>query len=190
MRVSLSGEGVPSLRGKGTKNIEAYLKLLQAEAILQTMNRADQAQAKRLAEEAVALDPEYARAYTVIAAAIGNEVLMGVHENPREALERALALAEKAVKLDDSEEQAHRALGFIAIQLNRDYEKGIAEAERAVELAPNSVMAQYHTRLLSLQRRQNRGSHSDSQKGRGAQSNPSSSCPKSLVHCLSKGAAI
>jgi adenylate cyclase len=142
MRVSLSGEGVPSLRGKGTKNIEAYLKLLQAEAILQTMNRADQAQSKRLAEEAIALDPEYARAYTVIAAAIGNEALMGVHENPREALERALALAEKAVKLDDSEEQAHRVLGFIAIQLNRDYEKGIAEAKRAVELAPNSVMAQ------------------------------------------------
>jgi adenylate cyclase len=142
MRVSLSGEGVPSSRGKGTKNIEAYLKLLQAEAILQTMNRASQAQARRLAEEAIALDPEYARANTLIAATIGNEALMGVYEKPREALERAMALAEKAVQLDDSEEAAHRVLGFIAILLNQDYEKGIAEAKRAVDLAPNSVMAQ------------------------------------------------
>jgi adenylate cyclase len=142
MRVSLSGEGVPSPRGKGTKNIEAYLKLLQAEAILQTMNRASQTQGRRLAEEAVALDPEYARAYTLIAATIGNEVLIGVHEKPREALERAMAVAEKVVQLDDSEEAAHRVLGFIAILLNQDYEKGIAEAKRAVDLAPNSVMAQ------------------------------------------------
>ena len=142
MRVSLSGEGVPSLRSKGTKNIEAYLKLLQAEAIFQTMNRATQAQARRLAEEAVALDPEYARAYTMIAVTIGNEVLLGVYKNRREALERAMALAEKAVQLDDSEEMAHRCLGFIAILLNRDYEKAIAGAKRAVELAPNSVLAQ------------------------------------------------
>jgi adenylate cyclase len=142
MRVSLSGEGVPSLRSKGTKDIEAYLKLLQAEAIFQTMNRATQAQARRLAEEAVALDPEYARAYTMIAVTIGNEVLLGVYKNRREALERAMALAEKAVQLDDSEEMAHRCLGFIAILLNRDYEKAIAGAKRAVELAPNSVLAQ------------------------------------------------
>jgi adenylate cyclase len=142
MRVSLSGEGVPSLRSKGTKNIEAYLKLLQAEAIFQSMNRPTQAQARRLAEEAVALDPEYARAYAVVAATIGNEVLLGVYENRREALERAMALAEKAVQLDDSEEVVHRCRGFLAMMLNRDYEKAIAGAKRAVELAPNSVMAQ------------------------------------------------
>ena len=142
MRVSLSGEGVPTLRNKVTNNIEAYLKLLQAEAKFQTMNRAAQAQCRRLAEEAVALDPEYARAYTVIAAAIGNEVLLGVYENRQEALERAMALAEKAVQLDDFEEMAHRCRGFIAMLLNRDYEKAIAGGRRAVELAPSSVMAQ------------------------------------------------
>jgi adenylate cyclase len=53
MRVSLSGEGVPSLRGKGTKNIDAYLKVLQAEAIFQAVNRDTQARARRLAEEAI-----------------------------------------------------------------------------------------------------------------------------------------
>ena len=39
MRVSLSGEGVPSLRSKGTKNIEAYLKLLQAEDVSSRQSR-------------------------------------------------------------------------------------------------------------------------------------------------------
>ena len=141
MRISLSGEGVPSLRSKGTKNVEAYLKLLQAEDVFQAVNQDTQVRARRLAEEAIALDPEYARAYAMIAATIGNEVLIGAYENPQEALKRAMVLSEKAVQLDDSEEFAHRLLGFMAM-LNKDYEKGIIEAKRAVELAPSSVMAQ------------------------------------------------
>jgi len=143
MRVSLSGQGVPSSRGKGTKNIEAYLKLLQAEVSLQTINQASQAQTRRLAEEAIALDPEYARAYSMLAAAIGNEVALGGYErNPREALERAMTLAQKGAQLDDSSEYGHTVLGVMAL-LNRDYEKAIAEEERAVALAPNSVPAHY-----------------------------------------------
>ena len=143
MRVSLSGEGVPSSRSKGAKNIEAYLKLLQAEAALQTGNRASQAQTRRLAEEAIALDPGYGRAYSMLAAAIGNEFALGVYErNPGEALERAMALAQKGAQLDDSSEVGHRILGVMALH-NRDYEKAIAEEERAVALAPNSVPANY-----------------------------------------------
>ena len=143
MRVSLSGEGVPSSRSKGAKNIEAYLKLLQAEAALQTVNRASQAQTRRLAEEAIALDPGYGRAYSMLAAAIGNEFALGVYErNPGEALERAMALAQKGAQLDDSSEVGHRILGVMALH-NRDYEKAIAEEERAVALAPNSVPANY-----------------------------------------------
>jgi len=141
MQVSLYGTGIPSLAGKRTKNIEAYLKVMEAEAVFQPLNRGAQAKGRRLAEEAIALDPEYARAHAMLAATIGNEVLLGVYENPREALERAMALAEKAIQLDDTEEMAHRVLGFLALQ-NRDYEKAIAAAKRAVELAPNSVVAQ------------------------------------------------
>jgi len=141
MRVSLSGEGAQPLQSKGTKNIDAYLKVLEAEAIMQSVDRDSQARTKLLAEEAIALDPEYARAYTLKAVTIGNEVLLGVYENPQEALKRAMALAEKAIQLDDSEEMAHRVLGFLALQ-NKDYYKAIAGAERAVELAPNSVLAQ------------------------------------------------
>ncbi len=143
MQVSLYGLGTQFLPVKGTKNIEAYLKILEADVHSQIMNRASQAQARQLAEEAIALDPEYARAYSRLGGCIGNEFLLGVYEkNPREALERAMALAEKAVQLDDFSSLSHIILGFIVF-LNRDYEKAIAEAERAVALAPNSVAAQY-----------------------------------------------
>jgi adenylate cyclase len=107
------------------------------------MNRSSQAQARQLAEEAIALDPGYARAYTTLAAAIGNEFQLGVYEkNPRDSPERAMTVAQKGAKFDDCSDHAHRTLGFMAL-LNRDYEKAIAEEERAVALAPNSVAAYY-----------------------------------------------
>jgi adenylate cyclase len=143
MQVSLYGFGTQVMPVKGTKNIEAYVKILEADVHIQIMNRSSMAQARQLAEEAIALDSEYARACSLLASAIGNEFLLGVYErNPREALERAMALAEKAVQIDDSSSYARRTLGFMAF-LNRDYEKAIAEAERSVALAPNSVAAQF-----------------------------------------------
>jgi adenylate cyclase len=116
MQVSLYGFGTQFLPEKGTKNIEAYVKILEADVHIQIMNRASQAQAKQLAEEAIALDPEYARAYSRLAGVIGNEFLLGVYEkNPREALERAMALAQKAIQLDDSASDAHSVLRYMAL---------------------------------------------------------------------------
>ena len=66
---------------------------------------------------------------------------MGAYTNPREALERGMKLVQKAVGLDDSLAHPHEILGKYHIMLNKDYEKGIAEAERAVTLEPNSVDA-------------------------------------------------
>jgi tetratricopeptide (TPR) repeat protein len=51
-------------------------------------------------------------------------------------------MAEKAVQIDDSSPYARRILGFMAF-LNKDYEKAIAELERAIALEPNSVAAHY-----------------------------------------------
>ena len=70
--------------------------------MFQAVNRETQVRARRLAEEAIALDPEYGRAYGMVAATIGNEVLIGVYKDRQEALERAMAPAEKAIQLDEN----------------------------------------------------------------------------------------
>ena len=126
---------------KGTKNLEAYLKVLQAREHHEVFTKESQALARQLAEEAIALDPGYALAYSYAALAIAHEVLLGAYTNPREALERGMKLVQKAIALDDSLAHPHEILSKYYIYLNKDYEKGIAEAERAVALEPNSVDA-------------------------------------------------
>jgi adenylate cyclase len=140
-RVSLTQGEEARMFAKGTKNLEAYLKLMQAREHHEVFTKESQALARQLAEEAIALDPRYALAYSYAALAIAHEVLLGTYSNPREALERGMKLVQKAITLDDSLAHPHEILGKYYIYLNKDYEKGIAEAERAVTLEPNSVDA-------------------------------------------------
>ncbi len=140
-RVILTQGEEARMFAKGTKNLDAYLKLMQAREHHEVFSKESQALARQLAEEAIALDPEYALAYSYAALALAHEVLVGTYSNPREALERGMKLVQKAVALDDSLAHPHEILGKYYIYLYKDYEEGIAEAERAVTLQPNSVDA-------------------------------------------------
>jgi adenylate cyclase len=140
-RVALTEGEAARMFAKGTKNLEAYLKLLQAREHHEVFTKESQALARQLAEEAIALDPGYALAYSYAAMSLAHEVLLGAYTNPREALERGMKLVQKAIALDDSLAHPHEILSKYYIYLNKDYEKGVAEAERAVALEPNSVDA-------------------------------------------------
>ena len=126
---------------KGTKNLDAYLKVLQArEHKGGTMNKERVERAIQLLEEAIALDPEYAYAYSVLSTAHFDLVALGASQSPRESLQRALELGKKAVSLDDSNSSSHACLTFPYIYI-REYDKAISEAEKAVSLSPNSALA-------------------------------------------------
>ena len=126
---------------KGTKNLDAYLKVLQArEHKGGTMNKERVERAIQLLEEAIALDPEYAYAYSVLSTAHFDLVALGARQSPRESLQRALELGEKAIALDDSNSSSHACLTFPYIYI-REYDKAISQAEKAISLSPNSALA-------------------------------------------------
>jgi len=126
--------------GSGTDNLDAYLKILQARDLKRHQNIENNHKARRLAEEAIKLDPDYAQAYRWLSGTHLIDVWLGSTKSPRESLRTAMELSKKALSLDDSLGGAHGLLGTIYI-MRKDYEKGIREAERAVELEPNSADA-------------------------------------------------
>ena len=140
VQVKLTAGEDARLRAKGTKNLETYLRLMQAREYMQFQNKENYALARQLTEEAIALDPQYPAAYTTLCSVQLIEVILGVYKNPREALEQAVELGEKAIALDDSSSSAHAALASAYAWL-KEYDKAISEAEKAVSLDPNSAYA-------------------------------------------------
>ena len=137
MRVTLS-HGV-RLREKGTKSLEAYLKVIEANQVRFPRSVRNFATSKRLAEEAIALDPKFAWPYALIALNLCQEVLFGEHKDPKEILKRARKFAEKAVALDDSLAFAHTALSNV-LAYSGDFERAIPEAQRAIDLEPGAAI--------------------------------------------------
>jgi len=127
---------------EGTKNLEAYLKLMQGRAYLYQGNRESNALARRMAEEAIALDPKYAEAYVVLSITHTNDVFLGT-SRPKESIPKAMELTQKALALNGSLADAHSKLGLLYVWSGR-YDEAIAETERAVELDPNSGQLNYN----------------------------------------------
>ena len=57
LQVNLTSGEQARVWAKGTKNLEAYLKLMQVREISSKGNRAGNARARQLIEETIALDP-------------------------------------------------------------------------------------------------------------------------------------
>jgi len=124
--------------GRGTNNLEAYLKVLQAAQVGRRLNKEDNLKARRMAEEAIALDPNYASAYRELGATHMREVWLRIAKSPRDSLRRAAELAKKALALDESLPPAHTVLGQVYV-LSRAFEKAIAEGQRVIEIDPNGA---------------------------------------------------
>jgi serine/threonine protein kinase/TolB-like protein len=140
MRVVLDVGETARVMAKGTNNLEAYLKVVQADELILVPNKPNLAMAKKLAGEAIALDPKYAMAYSMMGSALAQEANMGYYKDPKEALEKAKKYGEKAVALYDSLSSAHLHLSWILV-VNREYDRAIAEAQRGVDLEPGSAVA-------------------------------------------------
>jgi adenylate cyclase len=138
LQVELTAGEMAGMIAKGTKNIDAFIKYVQAYELMTRLTKEGNAQAKKVLEEAIALDPEYSRLYMGLAQTHFYDVWLGTTESPDQSLARAFELAQKAISLDDSNAAAHGTLGQIYV-MKRQYDKAIAECERAVSLDPNSA---------------------------------------------------
>jgi len=142
MQVKLTkGEEVKAA-SKGTKNLEAYLKYLQANELVNKINPESNALAKQLAQEAIALDPDYAWAYYILGRSNMMDVWVKTSKSPKESIGKAIELAKKAIALDDTNTEAHGLLGFL-FSMTRQHDKAVSEAEKGVALNPNSAYAHF-----------------------------------------------
>jgi len=138
--VVTSGEQA-RLIGRGTKSPDAYLKAIQANEQFLQMNRQGSIKAKEFAREAIALDPNYAFSYAVLANAHMLDVWLRFSESPELSMRLADEAAHKALDLDETDLLTQIALTNLCV-MQRQYDKAIASAERALVLGPGAARSQ------------------------------------------------
>jgi adenylate cyclase len=158
VHVKLTGErlvGTNEKYFKGKQGLDCYLKFAQAYGHYTRWNIHDNNMARRLIEEAIAMCPENPWGYTHLGWVYQHDLALGNTKSPRETLEKAKELAQKALAMDDSIANAHSLLCAIYL-FKRENDKAMAEGERAVALDPGgpSPLVTYALSLMAAGRRE------------------------------------
>jgi len=143
LRVKITEGEAARIHAKETNNLQAYLKVVQAEGYRNQANKEAIAVSARLCREAMGLDPNYAMAYVDLARAHVVKVMIGASESPNETLFNAMKLAQKGIELDNSSAEAHAVLGIVYTMM-RKHDKAIEVGEQALNIDPNCPLALHH----------------------------------------------
>ena len=125
---------------KPPENLQAYDYLQRGWDYYRRNTRADNRAARKLFEQALALDPRYASAYVALAQTRVLAATSGWTELMAEGLAEAEQLARKALELDASNAEAHQVLADVYLSRGQ-YDLARAEADQAIALNPNDAFS-------------------------------------------------
>ena len=136
LSLELTDAEIERARLKDTDDPKAYDLVLRSRPYCCTLIKADNDKARGLLEQAIAVDPDFARAYSFLAWTHLHDWQLGWTDDPESSLGRAFELATKAVALDEDDFAARSALSEVYLW-QRQFERAAAAMERAIALNPN-----------------------------------------------------
>jgi adenylate cyclase len=122
---------------KRTENMAAYEYVLTGKVLHHRSNREANAEALRLLDCAIELDPNYAHAHAWKACVTGQQWLHGWCQDPNATLRSISAELQTALSLDDNDADVHRILAALNLNVN-EFDKAVYHQQRALSLNPNS----------------------------------------------------
>jgi DNA-binding winged helix-turn-helix (wHTH) protein/TolB-like protein/Tfp pilus assembly protein PilF len=134
IRLNLTDEEKKLLTERHTDNAEAYEAYLKGRYFWNKRTYPDQEKARRLFQQSIAIDPNYAQAYVGLADSYS---FLGERAKAKELLV-------KAIELDDTLADAHASLAFnYKFCTEWDWPGAEAEFKRAIEINPNYATAHH-----------------------------------------------
>ena len=122
-------------------SLDAWGLVVRAIGLVHRFGRRTNEEARALLERAIALDPNYARAHAVLAAAVWWATAAGwwPGADRHEGFATALRHAERAVTLDPQEPWARMTLGYCLCE-TRQFSRALAELRATLDLNPNFAL--------------------------------------------------
>ncbi|MCB0633033.1 MAG: hypothetical protein KDD15_25015 [Lewinella sp.] len=145
----ITPEEAERLERTPTKNLEAYDAFLKGRELFYRGDRESLLQGIALYEEAIALDPEFARAYAGLAIAY---YFLDYNQTEKQYAQLVNSNADKALLYDPQSPQSLVAKSLFYIQ-NGEYDAALPHLEKALEYNPNSdlvinILSDFYTRYV------------------------------------------
>ncbi len=125
---------------KHPDNLDSYDLYLRALPLLFTHTHASAEEARRLLEEALALDPSYAPSLALASWSYMYNVVNGGSRSPDEDTARGTRLALDAISADSDDPMVLWYAPFVLASLGKDPDSACAIVEHGVELYPTDVV--------------------------------------------------
>ncbi|MFZ1102217.1 MAG: winged helix-turn-helix domain-containing protein [Hyphomicrobiaceae bacterium] len=132
------------LRMRAPAELHAYELVLRGLKPYLSFRREGVLEGRALFEQAIAIDPNYAPAWSGLSGALLQLYIQpySEHQGAPAMLEQARAAAQRAVSLDPDSAQAQAKLG-IALTWAREHEAGLEALRRAMSLNPNDEVTSF-----------------------------------------------
>jgi adenylate cyclase len=136
LEVELTAADMERFESVETTNIEAYDQLLRGIEEYNRFTAESVAHSRVFFERAIALDPDYARAYANIALTHSTEVNFQWAADRQKSIRLGLEFAEKALALDASIPQIYLTRSILYLS-QRQHSTALEAAQRTIEVHPN-----------------------------------------------------
>jgi tetratricopeptide (TPR) repeat protein len=149
LQIQLARRSGESILNAGTRNTKAHDWYLRGRFEWNKRNEAGMLAARAAFEQAIALDPLYARAYAGLSDSWQLLPLYG-HVPTREALANAKTAALRAVALDSTLAEAHTSLAVMHLEYDHDREAAERAYRKAIALNPGYATAHHWYALFLI----------------------------------------
>ena len=136
LQMKLVGGTGMSPCARGTNNVGAYLKFVEA------VHGSDMGTVeglyleKQMSQEAIDLDPSYGSSYSLLALAFLQEVSFCLSKSPKQSVTKAFELAKKGLTVNNTCPFSRAVMGWVYMYMGQ-HDKGIEEINAAIAIDPN-----------------------------------------------------
>jgi adenylate cyclase len=121
---------------RGTNNLDAYIKFLQAYYYFRSFSKQNMILVRQICEEAIALDPNYEQPHSLIGASHLLDLWFSWGESPSDSMKKSIKYTEKGLSLNPESDFAYGVLCHLYL-MQRRYDESVKAGEKGIALNPN-----------------------------------------------------
>lgn len=139
LAITLTDKEIEQITHRYSNSVKAYDTFLYGQSIYVNHTREDNRKARLVFQQAIDIDPDFARAHSALALTHADDFRFNWSKNIARSKQLAIEIAERALTLDSWNPQVHWIMAYIYLFNKNDHSRAIQMGEKTIKLDPNNA---------------------------------------------------